>query len=117
MLRTQFLPTNFTQTLYLQCLNYKKGSKSIKEYTEEFYRLGAMTNFVKDKTQQVARFIGGLNDEMHEKLELSSIWSLNEAGNLAFKGEKQVMRSSSQSTTGRKFGTSEHIKMDQAIGS
>ena len=73
MLRTRFLPTNFAQTLYLQCLNCKQGSRSIKDYTEEFYRLGARTNLVEDETQQVARFIGELNEELQEKLELSSV--------------------------------------------
>ena len=33
LLRNRFLPTNFSQTLYLQCLNYKQGTRSIKEYT------------------------------------------------------------------------------------
>ena len=54
-----------------------------------------MTNLMEDEIQQVARFIGGLNEDIQEKLELSSIWSLNEEVNLGFKGETQVMRSSS----------------------
>ena len=53
------------------------------------------------ESQQVTRFIGGLSEEIQEKLEMSSIWSLNEAVNLAFKGEKQVMQSASRSTTRR----------------
>ena len=36
MLRTRFLPANFAQILYLQCLNCIQGSQSIKEYTEDF---------------------------------------------------------------------------------
>lgn len=73
LLRTRFLPTNFSQTLYLQCLNCKQGSRTIKEYTEEFYRLGARANLVEDESQQVARFIGGLSEELQEKLEMTSV--------------------------------------------
>ncbi|KAL5568451.1 hypothetical protein UlMin_025026 [Ulmus minor] len=58
LLRNRFLPTNYSQTLYLQCLNCKQGTRSIKEYTEEFYRLGARTRLVEDESQQVARYIG-----------------------------------------------------------
>ncbi|KAK0576545.1 hypothetical protein LWI29_019351 [Acer saccharum] len=102
MLRTRFLPTNFSQTLYLQCLGCKQGTRSIKEYTEEFYPLGARASLVEDESQQVARFIGGLREEIQEKLEMSSVWSLNEAVNLAFKGEKQVLRSTSRSAPTKK---------------
>ena len=105
MLRTRFLPTNFSQTLYLQCLGCKQGNRSIKDYTEEFYRLGARANLVEDENQQVARFIGGLNEAIQEKLELSSVWSLNEAVNLDFKGEKQALRSSTRSTSTRRPAT------------
>ena len=38
----------------------------------------------------MACYIGGLKEDMQEKLEINSIWSLNEAVNLAFMGEKQV---------------------------
>ena len=73
LLRNRFLPTNFSQTLYLQCLNYKQGSQSIKEYTEEFYRLGIRRRLVEDKSQQVALYIGGLNESIQDKLEMNSI--------------------------------------------
>ncbi|KAL5577583.1 hypothetical protein UlMin_019282 [Ulmus minor] len=71
MLRTRFLPTNFSQTLYLQCLGCKQGNRSIKDYTEEFYRLGARANLVEDENQQVARFIGGLNEAIHENVSVA----------------------------------------------
>ncbi|KAL5566686.1 hypothetical protein UlMin_029850 [Ulmus minor] len=71
MLRTRFLPTNFSQTLYLQCLGCKQGNRSIKDYTEEFYRLGARVNLVEDENQQVARFIGGLNEAIQENVSVA----------------------------------------------
>ena len=39
-------------------LELQQGSCSIKEYMEEFYRLGARTRLVEDESQQVARYIG-----------------------------------------------------------
>ena len=116
LLRTRFLPTNFSQTLYLQCINCKQGSRTVKEYTEEFYRLAAHTRLIEDESQQVARFIGGLKVEIQEKLELNSIWSLNEAVNLAMLGEKQVQRSISRSGLSRKTTPFEQNKVGQYSG-
>ena len=80
---------------------------------EEFYRLAARTRLIEDERQQVARFIGGLKVEIQEKLQLNSIWSLNEAVNLAMLGEKQVQKSVSHSSLLRKTTPFEQIKVEQ----
>ncbi|KAL5566080.1 hypothetical protein UlMin_029244 [Ulmus minor] len=85
LLRNRFLPTNFSQMLYLQ----------------------SRTRLVEDESQQVARYIGGLNENIQEKLEMNSVWSLNEAVNLAFLGEKQVLRSTTRGFSGRKSSVGE----------
>ncbi|KAK0584578.1 hypothetical protein LWI29_015447 [Acer saccharum] len=72
LLRTRFLPANFAQTLYLQYLNCKQGTRSVKEYTEDFYHLGARNNVIENETQQIARYIGGLSDEIQERMEMTS---------------------------------------------
>ena len=61
--------------------------------------MGARARLEEDEGQQVAWFISGLSEKIQEKLEMSSIWSLNEAMNLAFTGEKQVSCSTSRSPT------------------
>ena len=62
---------------------------------------------VKDESQHVAQYIGGLSENIQEKLEMNSIWSLNEAVNLAFMGEKQVLKSVSRGLSTRKPNASE----------
>ena len=55
----------------------------------------------------MARYIGGLNEGIQEKLEMNFIWSLNEAVNLAFLGERQVLKSVTRSLTTRRPSTNE----------
>lgn len=50
---------------------------------EEFYRLSARNNLAERERQQVARFVTRLSLPIQEKLELSPIWILTDAVNLA----------------------------------
>ena len=57
------------------------------EYTKEFYRLNARNDLFETKSQQVARYIGGLKEHIQDEMAKTTIWSLSEAVNLAYKIE------------------------------
>ncbi|XP_020683016.1 uncharacterized protein LOC110100003 [Dendrobium catenatum] len=92
LLRTQFLPTDFEQILYMRYQHCSQGARSISKYTEEFNRLSARNDLNESTNQLVARYIGGLKDSIQDQLELNSVWSLPQAVNLAMKIEVQQNR-------------------------
>lgn len=92
LLRSHFLPSDFEQLLYLQYQKCHQGNESVSAYTEEFYRLSARNNLNESPQQLVAHYIGGLKESIQDKLELSSIWSLSQAVNFAYKAEIQLNR-------------------------
>ncbi|PKU86182.1 hypothetical protein MA16_Dca002013 [Dendrobium catenatum] len=96
LLRSHFLPTDYEQMLYLRYQHCNQGSRTVNEYTEEFYRLSARNNLNENTTQIVARYIGGLKDAIQDKLELNSVWSLSQAFNFALKAEMQLSRAYKQ---------------------
>ncbi|PKU79630.1 putative mitochondrial protein [Dendrobium catenatum] len=94
LLRGHFLPTDYEQMLYLRYQHCVQGLRTVNEYTEEFYRLSARNNLQETENQLVARFVGGLREQLQEKLEMNSIWSLSQAVNFALKAEAQLQRHS-----------------------
>jgi Retrotransposon gag protein len=56
----EFLPLNFQQTLYQQLQGLIQGSRSIDDYTLEFYRLVARNQLRETEEQLVARYLHGL---------------------------------------------------------
>ncbi|KAI0495827.1 hypothetical protein KFK09_022130 [Dendrobium nobile] len=101
LLRGHYLPTDFEQMLYIQYQHCVQGNRTVTDYMEEFYRLSARNNLNESENQLVARYIGGLKENLQDKLELNSIWSLSQAVNLALKAEMQVTRHS-RSYSGRR---------------
>ncbi|PKU69720.1 RNA-directed DNA polymerase [Dendrobium catenatum] len=103
LLRSHFLPTDFEQMLYLRYQHCIQGTRTVSDYTEEFYRLSARNDLNENTNQIVARYIGGLKDVIQDKLELNSVWSLSQAVNFALKAEIQLTRGGRPHTTRRPY--------------
>eukprot|EP00253_Pinus_taeda_P009769 PITA_09769 len=83
-LKAKFLPKDYHLNLFKQMQNLKQKGMSVKEYTEEFYRLNIRTGHVEDDLEEVARYINGLRGKNPAKegkiLESKVQHSQNEAG-------------------------------------
>ncbi|KAI0494148.1 hypothetical protein KFK09_024279 [Dendrobium nobile] len=69
-----------------------QGFRTVSGYTKEFHRLAARNNLNESNNHLVARFIRRLKDSIHDRLELSSVWSMAQAVNFAMKIEMQQSR-------------------------
>ena len=92
LLKERFLAIDYDQILYQQYQHCQQKSKTIREYTEEFYRLNAWVDLYESERQQVSRYLGELKDTIHDQLALQSIWKLSEAVNLAYRVEGNLAR-------------------------
>ena len=80
LLRKMYLPPDYQQ--YMDC---NQRYKTVTEYVNEFYRLGARLNLADTEIQKVSRFMSGLKDSIRDELTMNTIWTMNEAINYAKK--------------------------------
>nr|GMD37694.1 transposon Ty3-I Gag-Pol polyprotein [Ipomoea batatas] len=83
----RFLPPDYQQYLFQRYQRCSQGTRTVNEYTEEFFRLGARCNLSETPEQQTARYINGLRYAIQEKITLAPVWSVDEAYNMAVKAE------------------------------
>nr|GEY25359.1 hypothetical protein [Tanacetum cinerariifolium] len=57
-MRANFIPHNYPRLMYQRLQNLKQGSKSVEDYTTEFYQLIARNDIQERKDQLVSRYIG-----------------------------------------------------------
>nr|GMC64190.1 transposon Ty3-I Gag-Pol polyprotein [Ipomoea batatas] len=87
LMMARFLPPDYQQQLFQKYQRCSQDSRSVNDYTEEFYRLGARCNLSETAEQQTARYIAGLRFNIQVRMTLSPIWSVDEAYNMAIKAE------------------------------
>ena len=87
-MKGHFLPFGYTQTLFQRLHSLRQGTRSVDDYTEEFYQLIARNDLSETEEQMVARYLGGLRQPLQDVLSLHSLWTISEAYQLAFVMEK-----------------------------
>ncbi|KAA0058889.1 Transposon Ty3-G Gag-Pol polyprotein [Cucumis melo var. makuwa] len=87
LMKKRFLPINYQQLLYNQYQQCHQGLRSIMDYTEEFYRLGARSNLPETEHQQISRIIHGLQEEIKDVVNLHLLTFLLDAISIASKIE------------------------------
>ena len=67
-LRGRFLPFNYEQYLFESYQQCSQGTRTVNEYTSEFFRLEACNQLSKSDNQQTARYLGGLRASIRDKI-------------------------------------------------
>nr|GEV76479.1 hypothetical protein [Tanacetum cinerariifolium] len=70
----------------------KQGTKEVVDYIREFEQLKIRTNVKEAEEYTIARFIGGLNSTIAEKLELQPLWTFEDACKMAITMDKQAKK-------------------------
>jgi len=86
-LRGKFLPSNYQQTLIRQMQNLRQRALTVKEYTEEFYKVSIRAGEAQDTDEKVARYMNGLRMDIQDEISLLSPKTVEETYQIALKAE------------------------------
>jgi len=78
-LRGKFLPKDFQISLLKQMQNMKQKQLTVKEYTEEFYKINLREAYIEDTTEKVARYLNGLGYDIQDELSFINPTGVYEA--------------------------------------
>jgi hypothetical protein len=74
---------------------------TVKEYTEEFYRLNIRADHQESDDEKVARYLNGLRYDIQDELSMLTIRTVEDAYQLALKEEEKLSRKQGQRGRGR----------------
>jgi len=105
-MKRRFLPDNHKQDLYLKLHTLRQGSDGVEHYIREFEKLLMRSELPEVKEKTIARFIGGLNQDIAHMVKLQPYCTFEDVCMLAIKVEKQ--KKAMKSTVAKPFtkGTS-----------
>ncbi|GKB12789.1 putative reverse transcriptase domain-containing protein [Tanacetum coccineum] len=91
-MRAKCIPCNYQRQMYQRLQNLKHGSKSVEDYTTEFYQLIARNDIQETEDQLVSRYIGGLRVQIMDSVNMFEPMILFDAYQHALAFEKQNCR-------------------------
>jgi uncharacterized protein YjbK len=64
---------------------------TVKEYTEEFYRLNIRVGHHESDDEKVTRYMNGLRYEIQDKMSMVTIRNVEDAYQVALKAEEELV--------------------------
>ena len=65
---------------------------TVREYTEQFYKVDIRVGYVQDTTEKVSRYVNGLRMDIQDEISLLTPRTVEEAYQLALKAEDKIAR-------------------------
>jgi hypothetical protein len=94
VMRKQFVPSYYYRELYKMLQGLRQGSRSVEDYYKEMEIAMIRANVEEDREATMARFLLGLNREIHDKVEMQHYVELEDMVHMAIKVEQQLKRGS-----------------------
>ncbi|XP_024007271.1 uncharacterized protein LOC112083475 [Eutrema salsugineum] len=92
IMRRRFVPSHYHRELHFKLRSLTQGSRSVEEYYKEMETLMMRADIHEDREATMARFMGGLNREIVDRLEVHHYVELEELLHKAIMFEKQLKR-------------------------
>jgi hypothetical protein len=72
-MKAKFIPRDYQITLFRHMQNLRQKMMTVKEYTEEFYRLNIRAGHRESDDEKVARYLNGLRYDIQDELSMLTI--------------------------------------------
>jgi hypothetical protein len=78
-MRAKFLPKDYHLALYKKMQNLRKSLLTVREYTEELYKVNLRSGYVEDSLEKTSRYINGLRMEIQDEINMLSPRTMEES--------------------------------------
>jgi hypothetical protein len=91
-LKAKFIPKYYKINLFRKLQNPRQKILSVKEYTEEFYRLNTRARQKENDDEKKSRYINGLRYKIQEDINMMFVGTIEDAYQVALKVEEKLAR-------------------------
>jgi hypothetical protein len=89
-MKAKFIPKDYQITLFHRMQNLRQNLMSVKEYTEEFYKINIRVGHWESDYEKVARYMNGLRYEIQDEMSMMIIQTVEDAYHMALKDEEKL---------------------------
>ena len=78
-MKSKFIPKDYQITLFWRMQNLRQKLMSVKEYTEEFYKINIRVGHRESDDEKVARYINGLQYDNQDEMNMMTLQTVEDA--------------------------------------
>jgi hypothetical protein len=112
-MKAKFIPKDYQITLFRRMQNLRQKLMSVKEYTEEFYKINIRAGHRENDDEKVARYMNGLRYDIQDEMSMMTIQTVEDAYQMALKAEEKLSRKQGQRGRGRSQARGKTIAQDR----
>jgi hypothetical protein len=91
-MRAKFIPKDYQTNMFRRMQNLRQKGMTVKEYTEEFYRLNIKGSHHESDDEKVSIYMNGLRYEIQDDMSMVTIRNVEYAYQIASKAEEKLAR-------------------------
>jgi hypothetical protein len=100
-MKAKFIPRDYQITLFRRMQNLRQKLMTVKEYTEEFYRLNIRAGHRESDDEKVVRYLNGLRYYIQDELSMVTIRTVEDSYQMALKEKEKLSRKQGHRGRGR----------------
>jgi hypothetical protein len=100
-MKAKFIPRDYQINLFRRMQNLRQKGMTVKEYTEEFYRLNIRAGHRENDDEKVSRYMNGLRYDIQDEMSMMTIRNVEDSYQMALKAEEKLARKQGQRGRGR----------------
>jgi hypothetical protein len=89
-MKAKFIPRDYQINLFRRMKNLRQKGMTVKEYTEEFYRLNIRAGHHESDDEKFARYMNGLRYEIQDEMSMVTIRNVEDAYQISLKEEEKL---------------------------
>jgi hypothetical protein len=95
-MKDKFIPRDYQITLFRRMQNLRQKLMSVKEYTEEFYRINIRVGHRESDDEKVSRYMNGLRYDIQDEMIMMTIQNVEDDHQIALKDEEKLSQKQGQ---------------------
>jgi hypothetical protein len=95
-MKAKFIPRDYQITLFRRMQNLRQKLMSVKEYTEEFYKINIRAGHRESDDEKVARYMNGLRYDIQDEMGMMTIRNVEDSYQIALKAKEKLSRKQGQ---------------------
>jgi hypothetical protein len=100
-MKEKFIPRDYQITMFQRMKNLRQKLMTLKEYTEELYRLNIKAGHRESDDEKVSKYMNGLRYDIQDEMSMMTIQTVEYAYQMTLKDEEKLSRKQGQRGQGK----------------